>query len=207
MIFSWRPETEMVHSVSHQPDLTAHEALCALWSLSILMSPFGDNDDFSQGVIHGFSFIVRSRRIPIRRHEGTLLRSIHDRVRLKHEHADYDSPYFKIFLLLQAHFSRLLLSPELATDLTIVLERVFSLFSVCAHDSEVNTDNWMLDISNLMRMCVHGMWDDGPELKQIPHFEDDVSGCITRQAGSSANLCFRLSTVSMQHASSLCVRS
>jgi hypothetical protein len=180
MIFSWRPETETVHSIRHQPDLSAEEALNALNDLSTLMVMFGSSGSFRE-LINVFSFIVRLGRIRIRRHEDALLRSIHERVLLQHEPADYDSPYFKIFLLLQAHFSRLPLSPELTADLTIVLERVFSLFSVCAHDSDVNTDNWMLDISNLMRMCVHGMWDHDPALKQIPHFEDDVSCSITRQ--------------------------
>jgi pre-mRNA-splicing helicase BRR2 len=177
MIFSWRPETETVHSIRHQPDLSAEEALNALDDLLKLM--FGDGS--LEAVINVFSSIVRLGRIRIRRHEDALLRSIHDRVRVKAEPADYDSPYFKIFLLLQAHFYRLPLSPELAADLSIVLERVFSLFSVCAHDSEVNTDTRMLDVCFLMRMCVHGMWWDDPQLKQIPHFEDDVSRSIIRQ--------------------------
>jgi hypothetical protein len=185
MIFSWRPEIEMVHSVSHQPDLSAEEASRALWSLSILMSLVGSKDYFSPGVFHGFSFIVRLGRIRVRRHEDTLLRSIYAHVPLKHEPADYDSPYFKIFLLLQAHFSRLPLSQELATDLDIVLERVFSLFSVCAHHdwstSDACLDNWPFEMFFLMQMSVHGMWDDDPELKQIPHFADDVSCSIRRQ--------------------------
>jgi pre-mRNA-splicing helicase BRR2 len=182
MIFSWTPETEMVHSASHQPDLGAEEALNALDDLSSLMLGLGSGS--FQAVISVFSFIVRLGRIPIRRHEDALLRSIHDRVLLKHEPADYNSPYFKIFLLLQAHFSRLPLSPDLAADLAIVLERVFSLFSVCAHRNWFNFDSDLagstLQILHLMRMCVHGMWNHDSELKQIPHFADDVSCSIRR---------------------------
>jgi pre-mRNA-splicing helicase BRR2 len=183
MIYSWRPEIEAVQGASHQPDLSAEEALHALVCLSKLMTRF-DHGSF-RAVVNVFSFIVRLGRIRIRRHEDTLLRSIHDRVPFKHEPADYDSPYFKIFLLLQAHFYRLPLSPELAADLTIVLERVFSLFSVCAHQNWSNFDSDLAvrtsEMIDLMHMCVHGMWDDDPELKQIPHFDDDVSGSIKRQ--------------------------
>jgi hypothetical protein len=184
MIFLWRPETEMVHSVSHQPDLTAHEALRALCSLSRLMLLFGDGS--LQAVIHVFSFIVRLGHIRIRRHEETLLRSIHDRMLLKHEPADYDSPYFKIFLLLRAHLLRLPLSPELTADLAIVLEHVFSVFSVCAHHDWSGSDAsvfevWRHHVFPLMRMCVHGMSSHDLELKEIPHFKDDVSCSIKLQ--------------------------
>jgi hypothetical protein len=183
VIYSWRPEIEAVQGASHQSDLTAEEALEALDNLDMLMLREGKN--YHQGFVKIFSSIVRSGRIPICRHEDTLLRSIYDRVRIKHEPADYNSPYLKILLLLQAHLSRLPLSPELAADLAIVLERIFSLFSVCAHhdwsNSYASFRNWRFGIFPLMHMCVHGMWDDDPELKQIPHFEDDVSCSITRQ--------------------------
>jgi hypothetical protein len=182
MIFSWRPEIEAVPGASHQPDLSAEEALDALGDL---WSPMvGYRKDYHQGVVKVFSSIVRLGRIPIRRHEDTLLQSIHDRIPIKHEPADYDSPYFKIFLLLQAHFSRFHLSSELVADLAIALERIFSLFSLCAHQnwsSYASFLGWRFEIFPLMRMCVHGMWDRDSELKQIPHFEDDVSGFIKRQ--------------------------
>jgi hypothetical protein len=185
MISSWKPETEVVHDMSHQPDLDAEEALEALKSLRELTSPLFYMVGSFSAVINVFSPIVRLGRIRIRRHEGTLLRSISDRVSLKHEHADYDSPCFKILLLLQAHFSRLPLSSELAADLAIVLERVFFLFSVCARrywsGSDMDLDIRPYQLISLMRMCVHGMWASDSELKQIPHFEDDVSGSIKRQ--------------------------
>jgi hypothetical protein len=190
MIYSWRLEIEAVQGASHPPDLSAEEVFHALKHLSSLTSvwltlAWEDNDDFSQGVIKVFSLVVRLGRILIRRHEDALLRSIYDRVPLKHEPADYNSPYFKIFLLLQAHFSRLPLSQELATDLDIVLERVFSLFSVCArHDwstSDACLDNWPFEMFLLMQMSVHGMWAEDSPLKQIPHFDNDVGCSIKRQ--------------------------
>jgi hypothetical protein len=182
MIYSWRSEIEAVQGASYQPDLSAEQALKALGDLLNLMLGFDGGS--LEAVINVFSFIVRSGRIPIRRHEDALLRWIHDCVRVKHEPADYNSPYWKIFLLLQAHFSRLPLSPELAADLAIVLERVFSLFSVCAHrhwsGSDASCRTSPRHLFALIRMCVHGTGKDDPQLKQIPHFEGDVSCSINR---------------------------
>jgi hypothetical protein len=183
MIYSWRPEIEAVSGASHQSDLSAGSAFDALCWLSRLMWWNPEHSEaFPRGIIGLFSPVVRLGRIPIRRHDDILLKWIHDHVSVKHEPADYDSPYFKIFLLLQAHFSRFRLSSELVADLAIVLERVFSTFSVCAHhdcsDAETYTSGWQWEIFPLLHMCVHGMWPDDPELKQIPHFEDDVSCSI-----------------------------
>jgi hypothetical protein len=152
VIHSYRSEAD----TSLQPDLSAEEALNALDDLAKLMLRFSDSS--FRAVNNVFSFIVRLGCIPIRRHEDSLLRSIYYRVLHKHEPADYDSPYFKIFLLLQAQFSRLPLSPELAADLSIVLERIFFLLSVCAHRDWSNLGSrWAVlpfQILSLMRVCM-----------------------------------------------------
>jgi hypothetical protein len=185
MIYSWRPEREAVPGASHQPDLSAEEALHALVCLSKLRQRYQPSNAVGYGLGKVFSFIVRLGRIPIRRHEDKLLGSIYGRVPFRHVPADYDSPYFKILVLLHAHFSRLPLSPELAADLAIVLERVFFIFSLCTHrdwsNSEASIADWRVEVFPLIHMCVHGMWDYDPGLKQIPHFEDDVSCFIKRQ--------------------------
>jgi hypothetical protein len=190
MIYSWRPEAEAIHSVRHcQPDLDAEEAGYTLQWLLDLVGPYSQHSNvFPQGVIEPFSFVARLGSIPIRHHEETWLRSIYDRVPLQHKPAaDYGSLHFKIFLLLKAHFLRLDLTQELASDQAVVLERVFFLFSVCAHhdwsnsDRPFKLDHWPYSMFPFMRMCVQGMQEDDPELLQIPHFENDVSGFIRRQ--------------------------
>jgi hypothetical protein len=94
----------MIHSWSL--GLNADDAFRVLSSLSDLMRP-PHSHTLPQEFVELFSFVVDSGRIPTRRHEGRELRTIYMRVRIKLEPADYDSPYFKIFLLLQAHCSRL----------------------------------------------------------------------------------------------------
>jgi hypothetical protein len=165
--------------------LNAEDAERVLRSLSSLIrSTHYFSHTLPREFVELFSFIVGLGHIPIRRHERQELQTIHLLVRSKLELADYDSPYSKIFLLLQAHFSRLALSPELAEDLTVVLERVFSVFSACAHHAsyyDEPTFNWQWEIFPLMHMCVHGMWVHDTELRQIPHFADDVSQYMSRQ--------------------------
>jgi hypothetical protein len=164
--------------------LNAEDAERVLQLLSGLMQTAHYTATLPQEFVELFSSIFGLGRIPIRRHEGRELRTIYMRVRIKLEPADYDSPYFKIFLLLQAHCSRLALSQELAEDLTVVLERVFSVFSACAHSTsyyEETRSIWAYEIFSLMHMCVHGMWEHDSVLKQIPHFADDVSQHMSRQ--------------------------
>jgi hypothetical protein len=180
--------------------LNANDALRVLRSLSGLVQSTHYVHALSQGFIELFSFIVHLGRIPIRRHEGRELRTINMLVPIKLKLADDYSPYFKIFLLLQAHFSRLALSQELAEDLTVVLERVFSVFSACAHSTsyyEHHIFDWRFEIFPLMHMCVHGMRINDPELKQIPHFADDVSQYMTRQDVGLSNSYFRLLHISI----------
>ena len=68
--------------------------------------------------------------IPIRRHED-VLRRIYERVPVKFDQAYFEVPHFKMFLLLQVHFSRIQLPPDLVADQRFVLEKVLNLLSAC----------------------------------------------------------------------------
>ena len=114
--------------------------------------------------------------IPIRRHEDVLLRRIYDRVPVKPDKPDFDfeAPHFKTFLLLQAHFSRLTLPPDLAADQVLVLEKVLNLLSACV--DVMSSNAWLnaLGAMDLSQMCVQACWETDSPLKQIPHFEPEV---------------------------------
>ncbi|KXN83516.1 hypothetical protein AN958_01340 [Leucoagaricus sp. SymC.cos] len=95
-----------------------------------------------KGLFEVISSSAEFETIPIRRHEGVLLRRIYDRVPVKLDRADFEALHLKTFLLLQAHFSRIQLLPYLAADR--VLEKVLNLLSafvdeVC--DSYVGADH------------------------------------------------------------------
>lgn len=127
-----------------------------------------------KGLLEVVSSSAEFESVPIRRHEDVLLRKIYDRVPVKLDRADYDAPHFKTFLLLQAHFSRIHLPPDLVADQTVVLEKVLNLLSACVDVMSSNAWLSALGAMDLSQMCVQGMWDSDSPLKQIPHFEADV---------------------------------
>ena len=128
-----------------------------------------------KGLLEVVSSSAEFETIPIRRHEDALLRRIYDRVPVKLDQVDFEAPHFKTFLLLQAHFSRLQLPPDLAADQVLVLEKVLNLLSACV--DVMSSNAWLnaLGAMDLSQMCVQAMWETDSPLKQIPHFEPDVS--------------------------------
>jgi pre-mRNA-splicing helicase BRR2 len=135
--------------------------------------------------------------VPIRRHEDTLLRRIYDRVPVKLDQVDFEAPHFKTFLLLQAHFSRLQLPPDLAADQVLVLEKVLNLLSACV--DVMSSNAWLnaLGAMDLSQMCVQAMWETDSPLKQIPHFEPDVSSPFLN-CRYETNSCYFLGYQEMQ---------
>ncbi|KAF9006973.1 Sec63 Brl domain-containing protein [Cyathus striatus] len=127
-----------------------------------------------KGLLEVVSSSAEFESIPIRRHEDVLLRRIYDRVPVKLDHADFEAPHFKTFLLLQAHFSRIQLPPDLAADQVLVLEKVLNLLSACV--DVMSSNAWLnaLGAMDLSQMCVQAMWETDSPLKQIPHFEPEV---------------------------------
>jgi pre-mRNA-splicing helicase BRR2 len=128
-----------------------------------------------KGLLEVVSSSAEFETIPIRRHEDTLLKRIYDRVPVKIDQPDFEAPHFKTFLLLQAHFSRIQLPPDLSADQALVLEKVLNLLSACV--DVMSSNAWLnaLGAMDLSQMCVQGVWETDSPLKQIPHFEPEVS--------------------------------
>jgi len=127
-----------------------------------------------KGLLEIVTSATEFETIQIRRHEDSLLRRIYDRVPAKMSDPVYDSPHFKAFVLLQAHFSRMQLPIDLAKDQEVVLSKVLSLLSaavdVLSSDGHLNAMNAM----EMSQMVVQAMWDRDSPLKQIPHFTPEV---------------------------------
>lgn len=116
--------------------------------------------------------------IQIRRHEEHILQRIYDRVPVKLAEANFESPAFKAFVLLQAHFSRMQLPTDLAKDQETVLRRILNLLSACVDVLSSEGHLNAMSAMEISQMVVQGMWDRDSPLKQIPHFDDDVvSAC------------------------------
>ena len=127
-----------------------------------------------KGLLEVVSSSAEFESIPIRRHEESLLRRIYDRVPVKLDQVNFEAPHFKTFLLLQAHFSRLQLPPDLVADQALVLEKVMNLLSACV--DVMSSNAWLnaLGAMDLSQMCVQAVWDRDSPLQQIPHFDSEV---------------------------------
>ncbi|KAK5275904.1 Pre-mRNA-splicing helicase BRR2, partial [Cryomyces antarcticus] len=86
----------------------------------------------------------------------------------------YESPHFKAYVLLQAHFSRMQLPIDLAKDQETILKRVLNLLSACVDVLSSEGHSNAMEAMELSQMVVQAMWDRYSPLKQIPHFENEV---------------------------------
>ncbi|KAL9125726.1 MAG: hypothetical protein Q9217_005118 [Psora testacea] len=127
-----------------------------------------------KGILEIVTSATEFESIQIRRHEEHVLRSIYDRVPVKMAQPAFESPHFKAFVLLQAHFSRMQLPIDLAKDQEIILSKVLNLLSGCvdvlSSDGHLNCMGAM----EMSQMVVQAMWDRDSPLKQIPHFSPKV---------------------------------
>ena len=127
-----------------------------------------------KGILEIVTSATEFESIQIRRHEDHILRRVYDRVPVKMAQPAYESPHFKAFVLLQAHFSRMQLPTDLAKDQEIILSKVLNLLSGCvdvlSSDGHLNAMNAM----EMSQMVVQAVWDRDSPLKQIPHFSPEV---------------------------------
>ena len=127
-----------------------------------------------KGLLEIVASAAEFEHIPIRHHEDAILRRIYERLPVKLEVVDYNSPHFKTFLLLQAHFARMNLPADLAIDQKSVLTRVSNLLSACVDVMSSNSYLNALGAMDLSQMCVQAVWDSDSALRQIPYFDSDV---------------------------------
>ena len=127
-----------------------------------------------KGILEIVTSATEFESIQIRRHEDQILRRIYDRIPVKMAQPAYESPHFKAFVLLQAHFSRIQLPADLAKDQEIILSKVLNLLSGCvdvlSSDGHLNAMSAM----EMSQMVVQAMWDRDSPLKQIPYFAPEV---------------------------------
>ena len=127
-----------------------------------------------KGILEIVTSATEFESIQIRRGDEKVLRRIYDRVPVKMAQPAFESPHFKAFILLQAHFSRMQLPADLAKDQEIILAKVLNLLSSCvdvlSSDGHLNAMSAM----EMSQMVVQAMWDRDSPLKQIPYFSQDV---------------------------------
>ncbi|KAL9617270.1 MAG: hypothetical protein Q9160_007951 [Pyrenula sp. 1 TL-2023] len=127
-----------------------------------------------KGILEIVTSATEFESIQMRRHENHILRRIYDRVPVKLSQPVYDSPHFKAFVLLQAHFSRLQLPIDLAKDQEVIVGKVLNLLSACVDvlSSEGNLN--AMSAMEMSQMVVQALWDRDSPLLQIPHFTSET---------------------------------
>lgn len=128
-----------------------------------------------KGLLEIVSSATEFDNIPIRHHEDSVLKSLHDRLPIKLGNPKFNTPRIKTNLLLQAHFSRLQLTPDLQSDQSLILSRIIPLLQACV--DVISSNGWLspaLTTMELAQMCVQAMWERDSPLKQVPYFTNDV---------------------------------
>lgn len=98
----------------------------------------------------------------------------YDRLPVKLPQPDFTKPDTKTNILLQAHFSRLNLPADLASDQTVIVGKVLNLLSACVDVMSSNSFLNALQAMDLSQMVVQAVWNTDSPLRQIPHFTKEV---------------------------------
>ncbi|KAG0354547.1 DEIH-box ATPase [Podila minutissima] len=139
-----------------------------------------------KGLLEIISTAAEFESIPIRHHEDQVLKRIYDRLPVKLSNVKFSSPHHKANILLQAHFSRTQLPPDLASDQAMVVGQVIPLLQACV--DVISSNGWLppaLAAMELAQMSVQAMWDRDSPLKQIPYMSDEmIKRCEAKGAES-----------------------
>jgi pre-mRNA-splicing helicase BRR2 len=141
-----------------------------------------------KGLLEIVTSATEFESIQIRRHEDHVLRRVYDRAPAKMSQPQFDSPHFKAFVLLQAHFSRMQLPTDLAKDQEVILRKILNLLSACVDvlSSEGHL-NAMIPME-MSQMAVQAMWDRDSPLMQIPHFDENAVKTAARNGVDVASI-------------------
>ena len=131
-----------------------------------------------KGILEIVTSATEFETIQIRRHEDHMLRRIYDRLPVKMAQPAYESPHFKAFVLLQAHFSRMQLPVDLAKDQEVILTKALNLLSGCVDVLSSEGHLNAMSAMEMSQMVVQAMWDRDSPLKQIPHFSSEIIAAV-----------------------------
>ncbi|RKP33447.1 U5 small nuclear ribonucleo protein 200 kDa helicase, partial [Dimargaris cristalligena] len=128
-----------------------------------------------QGLLEILCAAAEFEDLAVRHHEEGVLRRIAHHVPYKLHNERFDLPLAKCHVLIQAHFSRLQLPPDLASDQARILGKMIPLIQATV--DIVSTEAWLkpaLAAMELSQMVVQSQWESEPVLRQVPHFSKPV---------------------------------
>ncbi|KAI8927207.1 Sec63 Brl domain-containing protein [Entophlyctis helioformis] len=123
-----------------------------------------------RGILEIIAAAAEYEDVAIRHLEEAILKRIYDRLPVKVDTPNFLDPHFKTNLLLQCHFSRIQLPPDLESDQKAVVGKMVRLIQACV--DVISSNGWLgpaLAAMELSQMSVQALWDRDSPLKQIPH--------------------------------------
>eukprot|EP00977_Amphora_coffeiformis_P011173 scaffold2671_cov167-Amphora_coffeaeformis.AAC.11 len=103
----------------------------------------------------------------------------------------------KALVLLQCHFSRRAVSPDMRSDQQIVLKESVTLLQAII--DVISSNGWLkpaLAAMELSQMVVQGLWNKDHVLKQIPHFSDEIiKRCVEHKGEDAVETVFDILTL------------
>jgi pre-mRNA-splicing helicase BRR2 len=128
-----------------------------------------------RGILEILSAAWEYSSLPIRYGEDKAMKILAQKIVHKPpDNAAYDSNT-KALILLQCHFSRILISEDMRLEQKIVLKEGVNLIQAIV--DVISSNGWLkpaLAAMELSQMIVQGLWSKDNVLKQIPHFSDDI---------------------------------
>ena len=138
-----------------------------------------------KGLIDILSNAKEFSDIPVRHKEPGILNRLAGHLPVKIESPRFNEPSVKVNILLQAHFSRVVLKPDLRLDQKEVLKQILKLiYGMVDVLTTFGGLKSALCAMELAQMIVQGVWVTDSPLKQLPFFTDEV---IERCVGANVN--------------------
>lgn len=122
-------------------------------------------------VIAALSSACEFEELLIRHHEEEKLERLSRHCPVRIQEANFSDPHTKVNILLQSHFSRMVVNPDLEVDQREVLPKCIPLLSAMV--DVVGSSRWLTPLfacMELSQMIVQGMWDKDSIFMQFPHF-------------------------------------
>lgn len=130
-------------------------------------------------IFHAIASASEFEVLSMREGEDLVLNKLQNKLPIKYNGNDYESPHFKAFILLQAHISRVNLLNDLKQDQQMVVKKAINIANACVDTLLSNGYLNALLAMDLSQMIVQAVWSSDNPLKQVPHFTKDVlSRCV-----------------------------
>lgn len=131
-------------------------------------------------IFHALTNATEFSDLPVREGEDALLIKLQTKLPIKYSQDDYESPFFKAFILLQAHISRISIPFDLRQDQKSVLTRVLQILNaaidILSSDGSLN----VLLAMDLSQMIVQAVWSSDNPLRQVPRFTNEILARCTQ---------------------------